>query len=70
VCPDLLRNVSTVFLFLSALFQERVRYSTVYMLLLQNATISEEDIRIGVLESSSLAKLNHLVMDKAVLNSI
>jgi hypothetical protein len=55
---------------LSALFQKRVSYFTVDMLLLQDTTISEQDMRIGVLESSSLAKLNQLVMDKAVLNSI
>jgi hypothetical protein len=55
---------------LSALFQERVSYITVYMLLLQNTTISEQDMRIGVLESSSLAKPNQLVVDKAVLNSV
>jgi hypothetical protein len=34
---------------LSALFQERVSYFTVSMLLLQDATISEQDMRIGVL---------------------
>jgi hypothetical protein len=55
---------------LCALFQERVSYFTVYMLLLQDATISEQDMRIGVLESSSLAKPNQLIVDKAVLNSI
>jgi hypothetical protein len=55
---------------LSALFQERVSYFTVYMLLLQNATISGQDMRVGVLESSSLAKSNQLLVDKAVLNSI
>jgi hypothetical protein len=41
---------------LSVPFQERVSYFTVYMLLLQDATISKQDVRIGVLESSSLAK--------------
>jgi hypothetical protein len=51
-------------------FQERVSYFTVYMLLLQDATISEQDMQIGVLESSSPAKPNQLVMYKAVLNSI
>ncbi len=55
---------------LSALFQERVSYFTVYMLLLQDATISVQDMRIGVLEASSLAKPNQPIVDKAVLNSI
>jgi hypothetical protein len=53
-----------------ALFQERVSYFTLYILLLQDATINEQDMRIGVLESSSLAKPNILVVDKVVLNSI
>ncbi len=70
VCPGLARRIPTVCILLSALFQERVSYFTVYMLLLQDATISEQDMRIGVLESSSLAKPNQLVVDKAVLNSI
>jgi hypothetical protein len=41
---------------LSAPFQERVSYFTVYMLLLQDATISEQDMRVGGLEPSGLAK--------------
>ena len=55
---------------LSALFQECVSYVTVYMLLLQDTTIDEQDMRIGVLESNSLAKSNQLVVYKTVLNSI
>ncbi len=45
-------------------------YFTVYMLLLQDTTISEQDMRIGVLESSILAKPKQLIVDEAVLNSI
>jgi hypothetical protein len=70
VCPGLARRIPTVCMLLGALFQERVSYFTVYMLLLQDATISEKDMRIGIFESSSLAKPNKLIMDKAVLNSI
>jgi hypothetical protein len=55
---------------LSAFFQERVSYFTVYMLLLQDATISEQDMGISVLEASSLTESEKLIMDKAVLNSI
>jgi hypothetical protein len=43
---------------------------SVYMLLLQDATITETDMRIGVLEWSSLTKPKQLVVDKAVLNRI
>jgi hypothetical protein len=55
---------------LSAFFQERVSYFTVYMLLLQDATISEQDMGISVLEASSLTESEKLIMDEAVLNSI
>jgi len=54
---------------LSALFQERVSYFTVYMLLLQDATIIEQDMRIDILELSGLAKPEELIVDKAILNS-
>jgi hypothetical protein len=50
VCPGLARRVPAVSVLLGALFQERFSYFTVYMLLLQDATISEQDMRIGVLE--------------------
>jgi hypothetical protein len=70
VCPGLARRIPTVCMLLSAFFQERVSYFTVYMLLLQDATISEQDMGISVLEASSLTESEKLIMDKAVLNSI
>ena len=70
VCPGLARRIPTVCMLLIAPFQERVSYLTVYMLLLQDATISEQDMRINVLEASSLAKPSQLIVYKAVLNSI
>ncbi len=70
MCPGLARRVPPVCMLLSALFQERVSYFTVYILLLQDETISEQGMRVGVLQSSSLAKPKQLVMYKAILNSI
>ena len=70
VCPGLARRVPTICVLLSALFQERVSYFTVNMLLLQDATITEQDMRIDILESSGLAKPEKLIVDKAVLNSV
>ena len=40
------------------------------MLLLQNATIMEQNTRVSVLESSGLAKPEELIMYQAVLNSL
>jgi len=70
VCSGLARRVPTICVLLIALFQERVGYFTVYMLLLQDTTITKQNMRIDVLESSGLAKPEELIVDKAVLNSV
>jgi hypothetical protein len=56
VCPGLARRVPTICVLLSTLFQERISNFAVYMLLLQNATITEQNMRVSILESSGLAK--------------
>ena len=48
----------------------RVSYFKVYMLLLQDATITEQDMRIDILESSNLAKPEELIVVKSVLNRV
>jgi hypothetical protein len=40
------------------------------MLLLLNATITQQNMRVSILESSGLAKPERLIMYKAVLNSV
>jgi hypothetical protein len=40
------------------------------MLLLQNATITEQNMRVSILESSGLANPQELIMYKAVLSSV
>jgi hypothetical protein len=67
VCPVLTRRVPTICVLLSALFQERISYFTVYMLLLQDTTIAKQNMRIKILESSGLSKPDELIMYKAVL---
>jgi hypothetical protein len=56
VFPGLATRVPTICVFLSAPFQERVSYVTVYMLLLQDATITEQNMKIGILQLSTMAK--------------
>ncbi len=80
MCPGLARRVPAVSVLLGALSQERVSNFTVYMLLLQNATIFKHNMRIYtiikhnmricILESGGLAKSNKLVVYKTILNSI
>ena len=48
----------------------RVSNFAVYMLLLQNATITEQNMRVNIMESSGLAKPEELIMYKSVLNSV
>ncbi len=67
---DLPRRVPTICVLFGALFQERVNNFTVYMVLLQNATITEQNMRIIILESSGLAKPEELIVDKTILNSV
>ena len=45
---------------LSSLFQERVSNFAINVLLLQNATITEQNMRVNILESSGLAKPEEL----------
>jgi hypothetical protein len=50
--------------------QERVSNFAIIVLLLQNATITEQNVAINILESGGLAKPEELIMYKAVLNSV
>jgi hypothetical protein len=70
VCPGFAMRVPTICVLLSTLFQERISYFTVYMLLLQNTTITKHNMRINILKPSGLAKSQKLEVDKAILNSI
>jgi hypothetical protein len=60
----------TICVLLSSLFQERVSNFAINVLLLQNATITEQNVAINILESGSLAKAEELIVYKAILNSV
>jgi hypothetical protein len=70
VCPGLARRVPTICVLLRAPFQELVSYFAVYMLLLQYATITKQNMRVKILQSSGLAKSEGWIMYKAILNSV
>jgi hypothetical protein len=70
VRPDLARRVPTICVLLSSLFQERVSNFAINVLLLENATITEQNMRVNILESGGLAKPEELIMYKAVLNNV
>ena len=70
VRPGLARRVPTICVLLSSLFQERVSNFAINVLLLQNATITKQNMRINILESSGLAKPEELIVDNAVLDSV
>ncbi len=67
---DLVRIIPTVCMFLSGVLQECVNYFTVYMLLLQDTTISDQDMGNSVLETSRLTESKEMIMDQTVLSSI
>ena len=70
VCPGLTRRVPTICVLLSTLFQERVSNFAINVLLLQNASITEQNLGIKILESGGLAKPEELIIRKAILNSV
>ncbi len=70
VCPGLPSRVPTICVFLSTLFQENVRNFAINMLLMENVTITESNVRVSILQSSGLANPEELIMNKAVLNSV
>ncbi len=70
VCPGFAMRVPTICVLLSTFFQKLVSYFPVYMLLLQNTTITKHNMRINILKPGGLAKSKNLEMDKAILNSI
>jgi hypothetical protein len=70
VWSDLVRIIPTVCMFLSGVLQECVNYFTVYMLLLQDTTISDQDMGNSVLETSRLTESKEMIMDQTVLSSI
>jgi hypothetical protein len=55
---------------LSSLFQELVGNFAINVLLLQNASITEQNVAIKILESGALAKPEELIVDKAILNGV
>jgi hypothetical protein len=62
VCPGLAMRVPTICVLLSTLCQERVSNFSVYMLLLQNTTITEQNVRVNILESDDLAEPKERIM--------
>ena len=68
--PGLTRLVPAICVLLSSLFQEHVSNFAIIMLLLQSASITEQNVAINVLESGDLAKPEELIVDKDILNSV
>ena len=56
VRPGLTKRVPAICMLLSSPFQERVSYFEIIMLLLQRASIIEENVGIKIQEAGSLAK--------------
>ena len=52
---------------LSALFQECVRNFAINVLLLQNTSITEQNVDVKILESGALAKPEEVIVDKVIL---
>ncbi len=70
VDPGLARRVPTICVLFGILFQEHVSNFAVHMLLLQNATITSQNMRIKILEEGVLTKSEKLIMYKTILNRV
>jgi len=55
---------------LSSLFQERVSNFEINVLLLQKASITEQNMGTKILETGGLANPEELIVDKAILNGV
>jgi hypothetical protein len=67
VCPGLTSRVPTICVLLSTLLQVRIDNFAINMLLLQNATITEQNMRFSILESSGLAKPEELILSEELI---
>ena len=70
VCPGLVKRIQTICVLLSTPFQEDVNNFVINILLPQDTTITEQNMRVSILELSGLAKPQELITNKAVLNSV
>ena len=68
--PGLTRRVPTICVLLSSFFQECVSNFEINELLLQNATITEQNMRVSILETGGLTKPENLIMYKTILNRV
>jgi hypothetical protein len=59
---------------IGSLLQERVSYFAIKMLLLQRASITEQNMRVNILETVDLAKPEELIVtliiNEVILNSV
>ncbi len=55
---------------LGSFFQERVCNFAINVFLLQNASITEQNMGIKILEAGGLAQPEELIMNEAMLNSV
>jgi hypothetical protein len=53
-----------------SLFQERISYFAINMLLLQRASITEQNMRVNILQAGDLANPEELIINEAILNSV
>ena len=70
VRPGLTRRVATICVLLSSFFQECVSNFAINVLLLQNTTITKQNMRVNILEAGGLTKPEKLIMYKTILNSV
>jgi hypothetical protein len=56
--------------FLRSFFQECVSNFAINVLLLQNTTITDQNMRVHILEEGGLRKPENLIMYKTILNRV
>ena len=70
VQPNLTRRVPTICMLISSFFQECVSNFVINVLLLQNTTITDQNMRVNIFQTGDLTKPQKLIMYKTILNSV
>ena len=64
------RRVPTIYVVFGSFCQECFSNFAINVLLLQNATITEQNMRVDILETGGMAKPEKLIMYKTILNRV
>ncbi len=70
VCPGIVNSIPPICMVFSSFFQNRVSNFAINVLQLDNSTITEQNMRVKILETGVLTKPEELIMYETILNRV